>query len=157
MLRTPAPFIGALGVGANSFMSLVQQLPELEAWMAPHAISWEILSDTEYKLLVNAWASAFRPVVQSGGRYLSGNRAIRALQSRLPCSVAIFSGLKIAAAANMGGRGPSGYNVQGLSAIDAMMARELELVVVSDSLVWSYSFSHEEGYEKFYEADPTGA
>ena len=136
-------------------MGLVQRLPELEDWLSKHAVTWTLLTDAEYKLLIRAWAATFRPIIESPGRYLSGGRALRTLQSKFPCNVAMFSGLRIRSAENTGGRGPSGYNVENLSSINIPLGRELEIIVVADNLTWGCSLSREEGYERFYEEEST--
>ena len=138
-------------------MGQVKRLPELESWLTEHSVTWTLVTDVEYESLIRAWISTFRPIIESRGRYLSGRRAMKALESRLPCNVAIFSGLRIRVARNAGGRGLSGYNVESLSAIDISLARQLELIVVADNLAWGCSLSHEEGYEKFYEEESTDA
>ena len=137
-------------------MSIVQVHPSLEDWLEAGAASWSALSDREYKTLVRRWSTTFLPLVAANAAWLQGDRAIMALESRLPSDVFVFSGFKVPQLANTGGRGAAGYLARGLRNLRRELANQMEVIVASDDLAWSCVFSHEAGawvWECLYECD----
>jgi hypothetical protein len=78
-------------------MGLARALPELEESLTEDSAAWELLTDRDYKRLVAKWQAAFRPLVESRSRRLTGVRALEAAgQSfRKPsCSSAVSRSLR---------------------------------------------------------------
>jgi hypothetical protein len=137
-------------------LGIIRSLPRLESWLDEHAASWIPLSEPEYKALVRRWSNLFGPLIRSDVFVRKGSHAFEFVESRLPASIILFSGVEIPALANQGGLGASAYRAVGLRALDRELANQLELVAVSVDLTWCCVFSHEAGSfvsEQLYERD----
>jgi hypothetical protein len=127
-------------------MGLVRGIESLEDWLDGHAACWLRLSDREYVVLVRQWTSSFVPLIEADAPSRRGHRAFEEFQTRLPCEVVLFSGVKVPRLANEGGHGPSVYHVFGLQSLDRVLANKLELVVAPVDFAWCFVFSHEAGF-----------
>lgn len=135
-------------------MGIARSLPELEESVAGWSSACDLLTAEDYKEVVARWKAAFKSLIETRSRRLSGSRALDSIESRLPQTVFLFSGVSIPEVANLGGRGPVGYRAIDLTRLDFGLARELELVLVSEDFSWSCLFSHETGsmfHEEFCE------
>jgi hypothetical protein len=135
-------------------MGKLWNAPELEAWLADHADSWFLLAEHEYTAVVDRWRALFWPLIEAGNVTHKGHRAMLVLQSRLPCDVLLFNGVRIPRVMNLGGRGRAAYRSVGLRALDRELANQLELVVAPVDLSWCCVFTHESGgygWEQLYE------
>jgi len=141
-------------------MGLARALPELEESLTEDSAAWELLPDRDYKRLVAKWQAAFRPLVESRSRRLTGVRALESARAKLPQNVLLFSGLRIPEVASLGGRGPVAYRAVELVKVNAELARQLELVLVAEDFSWCCVFSHESGsmvHEELYELPSSAA
>lgn len=132
-------------------MSFVRSCLDVENWLSEASAHWQIISDREYRELISNWKKSFWQCIETKQQHQHGLKAQTKLKSILPVNAYIFSGLKVEAAANMGGNYPSGYLVQGLSSIDWSLCKLHELIVTDVEFGHTLICSHEDGYEQFYE------
>jgi hypothetical protein len=135
-------------------MGKFQKLPQLECWLDIHAASWFLVPDHDCTALVDQWSAVFWPLIEADNITYHGHRAIMVLESRLPCDVFAFNGVKIPRLINLGGGGRAAYRVTGLRSLDRDLANRLELVMTPVDLSWCCVFTHEAGafgWEHLYE------
>jgi hypothetical protein len=126
-------------------VGLIRALVILEDWLDGHAVSWLLLSDREYAVLVRDWSIVFGPLIGANASSRRGHRAFEEFHARLPCDAVLFSGVDVPRLANMGGRGASAYRAVQLRSLERALANNLELIVASVDLSWCCVFSHEAG------------
>ena len=136
-------------------MGILRAIPEIEAWLDTDAVSWSVVSESEYKALVRRWSETFAPLVAAEAKCIKGARAVASLQGRLPANVIVMSGLPVPELCNTGGQGPAAFRAQELMRVDRDWANSMELILASDDFSWAFVFSHEAGafvWEHLYDA-----
>jgi len=134
-------------------LGIVRSLPEVESWLFNASESWRSLSDSQYRVLVGDWNAKFRRLIEHDEPTRTGNRALDAIAEHLPADVVLFSGIRVAEVANLGGSCACGYHAVRLRSLDHALLRRNELIACAPDLSWTCLFSHETGsmfHEQLY-------
>lgn len=124
---------------------------KIENWLSESSRDWKLLSDNEYRQLISDWRNAFSNIIETMKRKPYGNKAQVLFQQKLPLDVYLFSGVRVNAVANMGGRGfPLGYCVTDLKQVDWNLCLPNELIITDIDFCNTMIGSHENGCEAYY-------
>src|SRR5215470_8624893 len=104
-------------------MPVVCPSSSIEEWLGRSADSWALLSDGEYRTLVERWRQVFAAALE-GPSGVQGPEALPEFQALLPASVLLFNGVSVPRAAVTGARHPHAYRATQLRSVPGGLANE---------------------------------
>ena len=124
-------------------MGIVKRKPALENYLDEIEAEWRLLSDKEYKMVMNA----VKEVTKTEGRFfvLYGDAAFRKLEKYLPFSGYVYSfphhpDLSIYPE---GGETSIGYMVSEINFLDREKLNSIECILSNPEIDFAYMFNHE--------------
>src|SRR5262245_62153562 len=124
-------------------MTVVRSRPSIEAWLTRSAESWALLSDAEYRAVVERWRQAFAGAID-GPFAVQGVTAVAEFEAQLPATVILFNGVSVPRAAVVtGARHPHAYKAVRLQSVERELAHGLDLVLVNDAFAYCCVCTHE--------------
>ena len=123
-------------------MAVVRSNPSIEAWLTHSADSWSLISDAEYRVLVDRWRHVFAASI-AGPSAVQGPTAVAEFEAHLPAAVILFNGVSVPQAAVTGARHPHAYKAANLRSVASELAHEFDLVLVNDAFSYCCICTHE--------------
>ncbi|MGH8552919.1 MAG: hypothetical protein ACRERS_06440, partial [Methylococcales bacterium] len=104
-----------------------------------------ILSDSEYRELLNTWRINSEHLVYGDLYRYKGNKAMHCLEYNLPSNLYIFNfpGYNGLPASISAGEKPYGYSVKNLSVVDRLLLNSCDSIVCDEYFEYTCIYTHE--------------
>ena len=130
-------------------MGFVKTNSEIEQFLVENNFSWNVLNDSEYRVLMKNWKNSFEQILIDANFYKSGETAITHLISKLGGEVFIFNApnykyLPVPPASDS----PTyGYYVEKLTKLERELFNRNEAIVTDIDFSFMCAFNHEAQFQ----------
>lgn len=126
-------------------MGFVNINEEIESWLESGDISYDKLSDSEYKKVLSVWRSSFETIIEDSNHMYKGERAMYAVEESLPFNGFIFSytGSKLLPASVSTKNKVYGYRVKRITNLNRQILNLNDAIVCHENFEFSCIYTHE--------------
>lgn len=128
-------------------MGFVRRNSAVEIFCDEHGIEWTLLSDQEYKSLLNGWRASFETSIFEKN-VIKGDLAVECLKQRLPLDAYIFNmpNNKYFGIQSSEPKNTFAYKIFNLNIIDRELFNREEVIVCDTDILITSIFNHEAPY-----------
>ena len=141
-------------------MGFVKINQYIENWLNESDSDFDNLNDIEYRQILNTWRYNFEEVITGNNPKFQGEKAMSAIEKKLPCNVFIFNftGSKLLPAATNTKDKTFGYRIRDITNLDRELLNFCDAIICSEFYDYTCIYTHEWqslALPKYYLTDKT--